>query len=293
MPSSMTGFGRAIFDAPFGRIIAEVQSINRKFLDISILLPKEFSRFELEIRKWVSERIARGQVSVRIYVIPNAASVVGLLPDPEILKNLKGGWERLSQQIGLNSGSIDLSFLLLHSPVQQKIAQAADSDLVSIEHCLREALSSLIEMKFDEGAALTTDFYQRIGLLEKYLQSIESFAPASVLRMKEKFHEKIKELGQPGGLDLEDRIAREVLFYAERLDVSEEIVRLKSHFSQFREICKTQEGSIGRKMDFLIQEIGREINTIGSKSADANISHLIVEMKSELEKIREQVQNIE
>ena len=293
MLSSMTGFGRAISDAPFGRVIAEIQSINRKFLDISVLLPREFGRFELEIRKWISERIARGQVSVRIHVIPNAASVVGLLPDPEILKNLKNGWEKLSQQVGLDAGSIDLSFLLLHSPVQQKAAQAADSDLAPIEECLKEALSALIRMKFDEGAALTNDFYQRIDLLERYLQSIERFAPASVLRMKEKFHEKIKELGQPGGLDLEDRIAREVLFYAERLDISEEIVRLRSHFSQFREICRAREGSVGRKMDFLIQEIGREINTIGSKSADANISHLIVEMKSELEKIREQVQNIE
>jgi len=293
MLASMTGFGRALFDAPFGRLIAEIQSINRKYLDISIYMPREFGRFELEVRKWVGERVARGQISVRIHLIPNAASAVGLLPDPEVLRGLKTGWERIAKQIGCDPKSVDLPFLILNSPLQQKTEFARDSDLPAIEQCVKEAVSSLVQMKLKEGKMLAADLKDRLHLLEQHLKAIEHLAPNAAVRMREKLMKKMKELAQQGGPDLEERIAREAILYAERIDISEEVTRLKSHFHQFQDILNPKGGAVGRKMDFLIQEIGREINTIGSKSAEAKISHLVVEMKSELEKMREQVQNIE
>lgn len=293
MLASMTGFGRAVFDAPFGRLIAEIQSINRKYLDISVFMPREFSRFELEVRKWIGERVARGQINVRIHLIPNAASAAQLLPDPEVLRGLKAGWEKIAQQIGFDPKTIDLPFLMLNSPPQPKPEFARDADLSALKQCVKEAVSNLVEMKLNEGKMLAADLKERLHLLERHLKAIEELAPNAASRMREKLMEKMKELTEQEGPDLEERITREVILYAERIDISEELTRLASHFHQFQDILNPKGGSGGRKMDFLIQEIGREINTIGSKSAEAKISYLVVEMKSELEKMREQVQNIE
>jgi len=291
MLASMTGFGRAIFDAPFGRLIAEIQSVNRKYLEIFVSLPKEFGRFEHDIRTCVGEKISRGQVSVRIHVIPSAHAALAQLPNPEALKELKRGWEKIARSLGYDSTTIDLPFLMLYSPIQQKVNLAEDQDLEAVEKCLEEALEGLIKMKIKEGKALSTDVKRRLASMKKNLKAIESLAPDASERMKKNLADKIKEL--QASPELDDRILRETLLFADRVDITEEITRLESHFRQFHEMFEGKERTIGRKMDFLIQEMGREINTIGSKSLDAKISHLVVEMKSELEKIREQIQNIE
>ncbi len=291
MLASMTGFGRAGLDAPFGKLVAEIQSVNRKYLEIFVSLPKEFSRFEQDVRTWVGEAVSRGQVSVRIHVIPSPGAALELLPDLEALKELKRGWEKIAKGLKCDPSCVDLPFLLLNSPLQQKQRLAEDKDLGSFETCVKKALSALVSMKQKEGKALCLDIKERLLGLKKRWEAIRALAPNAVEKAKRSLSEKAKELLQSPELD--ERIAREILLYADRVDISEEITRLSSHFVQFREILDSKEKSVGRKMDFLIQEMGREVNTTGSKSPDPEISRLVVEMKSELEKIREQAQNIE
>jgi len=292
---SMTGFGRAVFDAPFGKLIAEIQSVNRKYLEVFVSMPKEFNRFEHEVRKWIGDAISRGQVSVRIFLIPSAAAIDQLLPDIEVLRRLKHGWERLSGQLQIDPKQIDLNFLMQNFPVQQKLEMAQDEDLSKLHRCVDEALQGLLKMKKTEGKALSVDLEKRLKELERLINSIEELSPESSKKMRKKLFERmeevLKQIGQ--GTETEERLLREVALFAEKVDITEEITRFRSHLDQFHGFLSTQSGSAGRKMDFLIQEMGREVNTIGSKSLESKISHFVVEMKGELEKMREQIQNIE
>jgi uncharacterized protein (TIGR00255 family) len=291
MIASMTGFGRALLDAPLGRIIVEIQSVNRKYLEMFISLPKEYSRFELEIRKWIGEKISRGQISVRVYVIPAFKNIRASLPSFEQLKLLKEGWEELADRLGYTKTAIDLPFLTQQMPLQMPAEAAQDEDLEFFKHCMLEALQALITMKRFEGKALCCDIELRLQSMQQHVAQIELSVPETVSRMKKKLQERIAEAA-PALLDNDEKVLREITLFAEKVDISEEITRFRSHLAQFHELLKAP-AAIGRKMDFLVQEIGREINTMGSKSLESKIAHLVVEVKSELEKIREQIQNIE
>lgn len=294
MPDSMTGFGRAESNALAGKLVAEIQSVNRKYLEVFISLPKEYGRFENEIRKWVTRKIGRGQIHVRLHLIPNLKSYEMLLPDASVLENLKTGWEALAKKIGYESPVIDFSFLIENMPIQNGVQFADEKDLIPLEVCIEEALESLKQMKKKEGMSLAKDLLERLNGLELKAAEIKMLSPETTRRLREKLKERMLEvLELPLDKEIEERLFREVAFFAEKIDVTEELIRLDSHFSQFRELLNPKTEAVGRKMEFLIQEMGREINTIGSKSADAKVSHLIVDMKSDLEKIREQIQNIE
>ncbi len=147
-------------------------------------------------------------------------------------------------------------------------------------------------MKQKEGRAMASDIGARLDAIEQQIRSIQQASPNAAAKLRQKLKEKILEVLEPSS-ELDDRLAREVAFFAEKVDISEEIARLHSHFEQFRDVLKKEQGPAGRKLEFLVQEIGREINTIGSKASDAGIARLVIEAKSELEKIREQIQNIE
>jgi len=290
MLSSMTGFGRAILDAPFGRLTVEIQSVNRKYLEVFVSLPKEFSRFEHEVRKWVADSVSRGGVSIRIFLIPTVNAVEGLLPDVEVLKGLKQAWEKIAREIGADPKSIDLPFIMQYFPSQPKQDVASDDDLSVLNQCVAEAIKSFQSMRQTEGNALAQDMGGRIKELERMIDNVEKLSPDATKKMRQKLFEKMEEVLKAGP-EVEERLLREVALFAERVDVTEEITRFRSHTVQFKGLLKG--GSVGRKMDFLIQEMGREVNTVGSKAVEAKIAHIVVEMKSELEKIREQVQNIE
>lgn len=292
MLASMTGFGRALFDAPFGRLIVEIQAVNRKYLEVFVSMPKEFGRFEHDVRKWIGDAVSRGQISVRIHLVPNAEAIEELLPDAEILLRLKYGWEKISQRLGFDPKAIDLSFLVQQMPMQSKIDLASDEDLPILHRVVDEALQGLVKTKKVEGKALAEDLGKRLKELDRMIDDVEEIAPDATEKMRKKLAERMGEILQPGA-ETDDRLLREIALFAERVDISEEITRLRSHLVQFRELLSSKAAVVGRKMDFLVQEIGREINTIGSKSMEAKISHLVVEMKSELEKMREQIQNIE
>lgn len=288
----MTGFGRAIAEAHFGKVVVEVQSINRKYLEVFVSLPKEFGRFEIEVRKMVSESVQRGQVSVRISVLPNAAAVESTLPDTKVLKALKSGWEEIAQKMGYGKEAVSLPFLAQHASLAAQLRTVEDADFDPMGKCLADALKSLAAMKLKEGAALVKDIRIRLENLERNVLSVERLSPEATAKLRNKLKERMEEIFQPGA-DLDDRLMREVALFAEKVDISEEITRFRSHLVQYEEILKSKASGTGRKMDFLVQEMGREVNTIGSKSMESTISHLVVEMKSELEKIREQIQNIE
>lgn len=281
---SMTGFGRATREVSNGQLIAEIQSVNRKYPEIFISIPKEFARFEQDVRSWVQNKIARGQVSVRIFFLNNNHVSI---PDSSSLKKQKIAWEKVAKSLGYSPKAIDLEFLMKYSTFHKEVQFAEEKDFASIKSCLMEALKNLCFMKEKEGKAMTADIRKRLLLLKKFLKSIESLAPASARNLKETIVQKLSTI-----IDSE-ALAREAILFADRMDISEEIARLKSHFVQFQSMLQEKKGPVGRKMDFMVQEMGREINTIGAKSADAKIAHHVVAMKSELEKIREQIQNIE
>ncbi len=290
MPSSMTGFGQAVVNASFGKLTVEIQSVNRKYLEIFVSMPKEFGRFEQEVRKWISDAVSRGQLSVRVSLTPKESAMGKWLPDAEILKGLKKGWEKIAREVGTDSKEISLAFIMQHLPIQPKEEIARDEDLPILRRCVGEALQNLLKMKKGEGKALAQDLISRLKELGQMIGKIEKLAPDATKRMKQKLLEKMGEALKPSG-EVEERLLREITLFAERVDIAEEITRFRSHLVQFKGLLKRE--IVGRKMDFLMQEMGREANTIGSKSMDVRISHFVVELKSELEKMREQIQNIE
>lgn len=288
----MTGFGRAVVEAPFGKLVVEIQSVNRKHLEVFISLPKEFSRFENELRKLVSSQVLRGLVTVKVYFIPSLEMVKGLLPDAKMLQALKKGWEKLAVSLGYKKASVDLPFLLQQLASLPSIPSASEKDFVPLKRCLERALKAHLDMKRQEGKALVKDIQERLGSMEKGIHAIEKLAPEAVVKQRQKLKERMEEVLMPHA-QLDERLLREAALFAERVDIAEEITRFRSHLSQYRDVLQGKAEGTGRKMDFLVQEIGREVNTIGSKSMEAKISHWVVEIKSELEKVREQIQNIE
>jgi len=288
---SMTGFGRAEVEAPFGKIVTEIQSVNRKYFEVNVHLPRDFSRFENSVRKQIGEVVARGSLTVRIHLLPNTSTIENLLPDVEILQSLKKGWEALALSLGYEKGVVNLPFLLERSAAIAQTKEIKEGDFDSFGQCIKQALLALQSMKELEGASLAKDISTRLKEIAQKVDAIEKGAPDAVHKLRQKLKERMDEILAPG-VELDDRLLREIALYAERLDISEEVTRFRSHISQYLDLLKSKDSN-GRKMDFLIQEMGREINTMGSKSMDANISHLVVEVKSELEKVREQIQNIE
>lgn len=288
MLSSMTGFGRAVSDVQFGKLTVEIQSINRKYLEILVSIPREFSRFEHAVRGWVGDVIARGGVSVRIFFIADEKEI--FLPDMEMLRGLKKKWGNIALELGIDPKGVDLPFLMQVLPVQSKQDMARDEDLEILHCCVNEALQSLLQMRQKEGEALAQDLSTRLQELERMMAAVVARTPDATKRMQQKLFDKMQGVLRLSG-DVEERLLREVALFAERVDVAEEITRFHSHMAQFRKLLQGKNG--GRTMDFLLQEIGREVNTIGAKSMEAPISHLVVELKSELERMREQIQNIE
>lgn len=291
---SMTGFGRSVQDTPLGRITLEIQSVNRKYLEVILSLPKEMGRFEPALRKWISEEISRGQVSVRLFLIPSEEVLSRMLPDAGLLKGLKDSWTKIASQIGCDAKAIDLPFLLQNSPAasQSISAESEEEMMVYLQKGAKAALSELMTMKHKEGRVLAKDISARISFVEKIVQEIQAASPDAVSKQRDKLRERMEEVLKSGA-DLDERLLREIAFFAERIDITEEITRLRSHLEQFHSTLGSKDMRIGRKLEFILQEMGREINTIGSKSVDVTISRLVVDAKAELEKVREQIQNIE
>ena len=290
---SMTGYGRGESARGGFKFTVELNSINRKQSDIVINLPKEFVELEPRIRDEINAHLARGRINVVVaYHRSDAKAEESVELDVALAKAYYRAIRKLQKQIKLN-GSLTLD-TILRAPGVMKLAETsvdAESIWPSVRLALQKGVGALVKMREKEGKFLATDLTQRLRLLESGLEQISRAAPAVVTRFREQLRARVKEAGLDVPVD-DERLAKEVVFFADRCDISEEVTRLVSHFKQFHDCLKANE-PVGRTLDFLAQEMGREINTIGSKANAAEISQQVVRMKAELEKIREQIQNIE
>ncbi|MBM3859841.1 MAG: YicC family protein [Verrucomicrobia bacterium] len=288
---SMTGYGRGEHVQGGFKFSVELNSVNRKQSDISIKLPAELEELEPRIRDAINAHVSRGRINAVVaFHRSEAAEHVEL--DTALAKAYLRAIQKLQKELKLN-GTLTLD-TILRAPGVLKLAESAlDADALwpGVESALRKALERLVKMREKEGKHLAADLAKRLDLLVAGTATIRSAAPETVKRYREQLHARIKEAGLAVPLD-DERLAKEVVFFADRCDITEELTRLDSHFQQFRASLKSAE-PVGRTLDFLAQEMNREINTIGSKANAAEISQQVVTMKAELERIREQVQNIE
>ena len=291
MLSSMTAFGRGEFRNTKGNYAVEIQSVNRKYLEIFINIPRQFIGFEPELKKLVAEKVGRGKVSVYVEVKLNHEKVKLIRPNVGMARELLKSYDELARRLGYKK-KIDLSYVLRNKDV---IEHVQDLDEVEefwgpIAKSTGKALTELCRMKRAEGSVILEDFNLRLAEISGMLTKIKSSSEDGVEKYREKLITRIREFAG-GQIDNEEKVLREIAIFAERTDITEEITRLESHIKQFRGYMKSKE-PIGRTLDFLVQEMHREINTIGAKAAGLDISRSVVLIKSLLEKIREQVQNI-
>ena len=289
---SMTGFGSATAtDTTTGiGLKAEISSINKKQFELKLGLSRELAMYEIPLRSLVSEKIARGSITLRIDFLPGASDDHFL--DFAKLRLIYDAAKKFQKENEI-PGEITISDLraLPEASAHGATDYSDQIYLKLLTEAVEKALSALVEMRHHEGEKLKVDLIKRIDIMEQTVEKIRPMAAKLPEHQKEKLIEKIKDLDIPVDTN-DERILKEAVIFADKLDVTEEITRLNCHFDHFRKLSAS-ETAVGRSLDFLVQEIFRECNTLGTKAACAEISPLIVELKTELEKIREQVQNIE
>lgn len=293
MAISMTGFGRGEYKDDKYSFLIECKTINHKYADINIRLPRKISFLEDKARNLIKDYVKRGRVDLYIKLDVLGDEDVNLKFDEvlasqyvDILKQIRDKFDLVDD--------ISVMNIAKFPDIVKSEEKEEDEDVLwsMLKKALEEALCKLKEMRSEEGEKLAQDVVKRCDLLKNYIEEIEKYSYNVVIDYKEKLNNRIGELLENPSLVDENRLAQEVAMYADKSSITEEIVRFESHIQQLKKTIVKNE-SIGRKIDFLIQEMNRETNTIGSKSSDLNITNLVVEVKSELEKIREQIQNIE
>ena len=292
MVKSMTGFGRAEVKGLGYSFSVEMKSVNHRFLEVMVKLPRTFNVFEEGVRKIIQNNFQRGRIEVFINIKETEEKKRLVKVDKELALSYDNSLKELAQALGTVFQS-DVYRLSSLPDVLSVEEDETDSEAlwVILEKGLNDTIDSLIRMRIGEGANLAVDIDKRLKVLHSQVQQIAERAPQVVIDYRDKLNEKLNMLLADSAID-ENRLAMEVVLFADRAAIDEELVRLESHLEQFRQALATAE-PVGRKLDFLVQELNREINTIGSKANDLLISRIVVELKSELEKIREQIQNIE
>jgi len=292
MIKSMTGYGKGESAHEAGRFTVEVRCVNHRYGEVTVKLPRVLMQFENEIKKRVAEKLVRGKIDVFIQV-ENAISLGVPTANLPLARGYLKAFGTIREALGLH-GEVDLSLIASQRDVVTVAAEAeASLDAIPEElvAALDEALRRVDEMRLFEGESLLADFLKRREMLAQLIERVAARSPCVVSEYAARLKERINLLCSDSGLP-EERLALEVALLADKCDITEELVRLASHLRQFDETL-TRNEPVGRKLDFLLQEINREVNTVGSKANDAQIAACVVELKAELEKIREQVQNIE
>lgn len=292
MIKSMTGFGRGEKRDNGKEFIVEIKAVNHRYCDIYVKMPRQISFLEDRVREVVSRSISRGKVDVFITYENYGENSKKVVFDEALAKAYTDAIWRMKEKLGL-AEDVSVS-LVSRFPDVLRVEEEEDDaeELWKLLHdAVRDALDALIEMREKEGRELKKNVLEKAEYIEKVLKNIENCAPLVVSDYKKRLENRIKELVDQQTID-ESRIAMEVAIFADRCSIDEELVRLGSHIGQLRETFELEQ-PVGRKLDFLLQEMNREINTIGSKASDLEITKYVVEIKSELEKIREQIQNIE
>ncbi len=292
MVKSMTGYGRARETRSGRDITVEVRSVNNRYLDCTVKMPRAFIFAEDAIKTVVQKYASRGKVDVFITVESHGADESVVVVNEQLAKSYIDAMRRL-QQLGGDAAEISVSDLARLPDVLTVTKAEADLETITADLCavLELALAAYTAMRETEGRKLAEDVQRRLDTIDALTRLVEDRSPQTVAEYRQKLMAKMQEILQGASID-EARILTEAAIFADKVAVDEETVRLRSHLSQLREMLSSNV-PVGRKLDFLIQEINRESNTIGSKCSDLQIARDVVELKAEIEKIREQVQNIE
>ncbi|MCK9554491.1 YicC family protein [bacterium] len=287
---SMTGYGFSEADTSIGKISVEISGYNKKGLELNINIPRSFCRIEKDIRAELSRYLYRGKLDINVYLRP--ASKYTAYPEINIVA-AKQFISKLKKAAGILNIAPDFcmaDLMNLRELTYTSYKRIPEKEiLMSLKPVLKKALTLFMKMRMEEGKNLYRDVNSRVKGLTKILKKIKSNSNIALKSYREKILHNLKRIDKNVN---DERIIKEIAFYAEKCDISEEITRIESHFSQFGALM-ARKGEVGRSMDFMIQELFREINTIGSKANDYRISSNVINFKAELEKIREQIQNVE
>lgn len=288
---SMTGYGKATANRNGKNIEVEVRSLNSKTLDVHTKLPQNICGKELEIRSMIASVLERGKIDFVLNIV-NDESEENLRINETLLEAYYRKTIQIAEKLGVDTDKGQLLTTLLRFPDVQKTEQEdpSDDDWEAIKNVVAEALAHLDEFRTQEGQHLKDDFKKRVELILSYLNKVEPLEQSRIKTVREKFEQRFEEL--KGTIDVDqNRLEQELIYYIEKLDITEEKVRLRNHCKYFLDNIDT-EVSTGKKLGFIAQEMGREINTLGSKANNSEIQQIVVMMKDELEKIKEQVLNI-
>ena len=292
MIRSMTGYGRAVQTIDGREITVELRSVNNRYLDCTVKLPRMFSFAEDSVKNRVKAAVSRGKVDVYIGVNAAQAADVQVAVNRPVLESYLAALRQIESEYGVRDDVTVMSLARLPDVFSvektEEDEQKLTQDILSVAE---EAIARYNTMRETEGAALEADLRGRAATILERVALVETRSPVTVAEYRERLRQKMQEVLQNTAID-EGRILQEAAIYADRIAVDEETVRLRSHLAQLGDML-TKGGAIGRKLDFLLQELNRETNTIGSKCNDLELSNIVVEIKAELEKIREQTQNIE
>lgn len=297
MIRSMTGYGEAERRTSEGLVRVEMKTVNHRYLNVQLRAPASLDRMESRIQGWLKEFISRGHVNLTVRVEADEEAVEELLPelDLERARRYRSLVERLREELGL-TGELGVSQLLRFrdifvEPEPSRASPEVDEDV--LREVLEEAARATVRMRETEGRRLQEDLTGRLEAIGRHLNRIEERAPERLASERERLRDRVRELVGSDEVD-EDRLAREIAYLAEKWDINEELVRFHSHLEHFRELLRAPGPEpAGKRLGFVVQEMHREANTIGSKANDAEISQAVVEIKEGIERLREQVENVE
>lgn len=290
MIQSMTGFGKAICELPNKKISIEIKSLNSKQLDLNTRLPNLYREKEIEVRNLLSKKLFRGKIDLGFFVEAATSDKITKI-NQQVIKEYYSQLKEISNNLELSNNTDFLKVIMpLPDTVKVELAELNDEEWQAIAATIQKAIDDIISFRKSEGKALENDIRGRIASIEELLNEVPKYENQRIDKIKTRIRENLEEVAIKGQVD-ENRFEQEIIFYLEKLDVTEEKVRLKNHLDYFIETIDSGD-SIGKKLGFITQEIGREINTLGSKANDADLQKIVIRMKDELEKIKEQILNV-
>ncbi len=292
MVKSMTGFGREHVVANGREIIVEIRSVNHRYYEFTARTPRSYGYLDEKLKAFLKSGISRGKVEVSVSIYNQE----GTDAEIELNESVAGGYLKAlrgsAEKLGLED-DLTLSSIMRLPDVFTVVKKTDDEEVIwnEVKAVAQVALDRFVDMRFVEGQKMYDDISSRLDFIEQTVGKIETQSPSVSKSYSDRLYAKIKEILEDKNID-EQRILTEVAIFSEKVAIDEETVRLRSHIAQFRDLINSDE-PVGRKLDFLVQELNREVNTIGSKAQDLSITKMVVDLKSEIEKIREQIQNIE
>ncbi len=292
MIKSMTGYGKSTLEVNSRKYQVEIKSLNHRYLDISIRMPKQLSYLEEIVKKQISSKISRGKIDVFISFENNSMEGRTIKINTELAKAYITELRKLAKEENL-SDNIEVNDIAKYPDVliiqENQEDETIKNEIVEV---VNKAVENLVDMKQTEGIKIAEDLQKRLDYIQKEVNRVKEFSTGLINEYIVKLEERIKELLPNNQETDKNRLMQEVVIYADKCSIEEEVTRLNSHIGQFREFLKSDE-AVGKKLDFMIQEMNRETNTIGSKSNNLNITNGVIDIKTEIENLREQVQNIE